>query len=158
MIVEETVYLLLEWLSSPSVQGSIAFPEIVVPVIVLLRKSIKGAKTGPGAGPGASKDLNLVKTLLERIDESARWIEQRRKGVQFTPGKIAQVKDWELELKAKVDESPLGKYLKVQRKTREKRRKLVEKVCSLPCPYLGFRLPISCPLQARQGEDEILEE
>ena len=39
---------------------------------------------------------------------------------------------------ARLDETPLGKYLKVQRKTREKRRKLVEK--------------------AREGEDEILEE
>lgn len=66
--------------------------------------------------------------MLERIEESARWVEQRRKGVSFTPGKLGAVEDWEREVKYKVEDSPLGRYVKVQRKTREKRRKLVEKV------------------------------
>ncbi|KAF8890669.1 Noc2-domain-containing protein [Infundibulicybe gibba] len=135
-IVDETVYLLSEWLASPVVQASIAFPEIVVPITVLLRKSIKNAKSTPGSG--SSKDQSLVKGLLERVDESSQWVEQKRKDVPFTPGKIGSVQQWEDALKATVSESPLGKYVKVQRKAREKRRKLVEK--------------------AREGEDEILEE
>ncbi|KAK7055141.1 Noc2-domain-containing protein [Favolaschia claudopus] len=115
-LIEEAVYLLAEWLASPAVHGSVAFPEIVVPIVVMLRKGVKAAKTGGGSG--AAKDLGLVKGLLERIEESA--------------------KEWETALVAKVEESPLAKYVKVQRKTRERRRKLVDK--------------------ARQGEDEILDD
>ncbi|KAG5650968.1 hypothetical protein H0H81_010357 [Sphagnurus paluster] len=137
-ILEESAFLLAEWLASPAVQGSIAFPELVVPIVVLLRKALKSARTG-SSGAGSGKDQALVKVLLERIEESSRWIEQRRKNVSFTPGKLGDVAQWEQELRSgKVADSPLGKYLKVQRKTREKRRKLVEK--------------------ARDGEDEILEE
>lgn len=121
-LTEETVYLLAEWLSSAPVHGSIAFPEIVVPITILLRKSLKNSKTG------SSKESGLAKVFLERVEESAKWMEQRRKSVQFAPSKIQSVQGWESDLKAHLAESPLGKYMKVQRKTREKRRKLVEKV------------------------------
>lgn len=123
VLTEETVFLLAEWLASAPVHGSIAFPEIIVPITILLRKSVKNAKTG------SAKEGALVKVFVERVEESAKWMEQKRKGVQFAPGKLKAVHDWEDELKAKLEDSPLGKYVKVQRKTREKRRKLVEKVC-----------------------------
>ncbi|KAJ7223081.1 Noc2-domain-containing protein [Mycena pura] len=130
-LVEEAAYLLAEWFASAPVHGSVAFPETVVPVVVMLRKSIKAAKTG-----GATKDLGLIKGLLERIEESAGWVEQRRKGVQLAPNRLGDVREWERELVTKLGESPLGKYVKVQQKTRERRRKLVDK--------------------ARQGEHEIV--
>jgi nucleolar complex protein 2 len=124
-VLEEATYLLVEWLSSPAVQGSIAFPEIVVPILVQLRKSLKVVKSGSGSG---AKDTSLVKVLLERMEESARWVDQSRKRVSFAPGKLGEVDRWEQDLKLKIGESPLGKYAKVQRKTREKRQKLMEKV------------------------------
>ncbi|KAJ7682900.1 Noc2p family-domain-containing protein [Mycena rosella] len=133
-LVEEAAYLLAEWLAAGAVHGSVAFPETVVPVVVLLRKSVKAAKTAAGS----AKDVGVVKGLLERIEESARWVEQRRKGVVLAPSRLAEVREWEKTLAAAVEESPLGKYVKVQRKTRERRRKLVDK--------------------ARQGQDEILED
>jgi len=125
-ILEEAVYLLGEWLISPAVQGSIAFPEIIVPITIALRKSLKSAKSGSGTGTG--KDHDLVKVLLERMEESGRWVEGRRKGISLAPGKLADIQQWETELKSKIEDSPLGKYVRVLRKTREKRRKLVEKV------------------------------
>jgi hypothetical protein len=36
------IFLLAEWLAAAPVHGSIGFPEIVVPIVVLLRKSLKG--------------------------------------------------------------------------------------------------------------------
>jgi nucleolar complex protein 2 len=133
ILAEETVYLLAEWLVGVAVHGSIAFPEIVVSIVVLLRKSLKHSKGGSG------KEQSLVKLLLERMDDSARWVEERRKAVQFAPSRIADVQEWEKNIRPKlVDDTPLGKYVKVQRKIREKRRKLIEK--------------------AREGEHEILEE
>lgn len=129
-LVEEAVYLLAEWLASRSVHGSIAFPEIVVPVVVVLRKSLKTVKTGTGSGKnGSGKDVGLVKGLVERIEESSRWVEQNRKNVTFGPGKLGDVEEWERSMReTKMDGAPLVKYVKVQTKTRQKRHKLIEKV------------------------------
>ncbi|KAJ7584843.1 Noc2-domain-containing protein [Mycena floridula] len=133
-LVEETAYLLAEWLVSKPVHGSIAFPEIIIPVVVTLRKALKGVTKQSSGG----KDLALIKALVERIEDSGRWVDQRRKTVTLSPGRIDSVQEWQRELRSKVDESPLAKYLKVQRKTRDKQRKMVEK--------------------ARVGEDEVLED
>jgi nucleolar complex protein 2 len=127
-LVEESAYLLADWLASRAVQGSIAYPEIIIPVVVALRKVLKSLKSGNASG-ASGKDVTVVKGLVERIEESSKWVEQSRKTVQLVPGRMAEVQDWERQLKGKVDESPLGKYMLVQRKAREKRRKLVEKVC-----------------------------
>ncbi|KAL6308862.1 Noc2-domain-containing protein [Sparassis latifolia] len=129
---EECVYLLAEYLASEPVQGSIAFPEVTVPLVIMLKKTIKTAKLSSWK----AKEAGLAKGLVERIEESAKWVEQKRNGVSFAPGRMGEVEAWEHDVK--VEDSPLAKYVKVQRKAREKRRKLVEK--------------------AREGEDEILED
>ncbi|KAF7345114.1 Noc2-domain-containing protein [Mycena venus] len=116
-LIEEAVYLLAEWLASPPVHGSIAFPETVVPVVIMLRKSIKTAKTGGASAASSAKGSGPS---------------------QGAVGTDRGERAWERGLSANVEDSPLGKYVKVQRKTRERRRKLVDK--------------------ARQGEDEILED
>ncbi|KZV72289.1 Noc2-domain-containing protein [Peniophora sp. CONT] len=133
-VADETVFILAEWLSTRAVQGSIAFPELVVPLVVMLRKALKAAKSGKGTG----KEAGIVKALVERVEESSRWVDERRKSVTFAPGQLDDVARWQTDLRQKLDETPLGKYVRVQRKAREKRRKLVEK--------------------AREGKDEILEE
>lgn len=116
-------------------QGSIAFPEIIVPVVIALRRAIKGARNagagGKGKGrAGAVKEAGTAKALVERVEESARWVEQRRKDVAFAPGQLEEVRRWEEGVN--VEETPLGKYVKVQRRAKEKQRKLMEKVCSSP--------------------------
>ncbi|KXN92699.1 hypothetical protein AN958_06977 [Leucoagaricus sp. SymC.cos] len=136
-ITEETTYLLAEWLSCSVVHGSIGFPEITVPVLVLLRRTLKAARSNPMAS-GTSKEQGMVKTLLERVEESTKWVEAQRKDVVFSPGKMAAVSDWEKGLRDRLKDAPLTKHLRLQLKTREKRRKLLEK--------------------ARVGENEILEE
>lgn len=126
-ITEESIFLLAEWLSSPVVHGSVGFPEIVVPIVVLLRRSLKAAKTNSSAS-GTSKEQTMMKTFLERVEESAKWVENQRKEVAFTPGKITAVAEWEKELRKNLKDAALCKYLKVQIRAREKRRKLLEKV------------------------------
>ncbi|KAH7909312.1 Noc2-domain-containing protein [Hygrophoropsis aurantiaca] len=133
-IIEETTFILAEWLASPAVQGSVAFPEIIVPIIVVLRKTLKSGKGKAKIALG--KEVGTIKLLIERIEESSRWVEQRRKGILFAPGKITEVEQWEADIN--VEEAPLGKYVKVQRKAREKRKTLEDK--------------------ARKGEDEILDD
>lgn len=126
-LVDEAVFVLAEWLASAPVQGSIAFPEIVVPVIVSLRKGLKSMKGASKGVPG--KEFGLVKGLIERVEESAKWVEQNRKNVKFGPGQMADVEKWESELKT--EGTPLTKYVQAQRKAREKRKRLVDKVCTL---------------------------
>ncbi|KAG9311084.1 Noc2-domain-containing protein [Chiua virens] len=133
-LVDEASFILAEWLISPPVHGSIAFPEITVPIVVSLRKTIKTAKASSKGG--GQKDTGVVKALTERVDESAKWMADRRKGVSFEPGRVSEVERWEAELK--VEASPLAKYVQVQRKARATRRRLVDK--------------------AAKGEDEMLEE
>jgi hypothetical protein len=123
-LVDEAAYLLAEWLASRPVQSSVAFPELIVPLVVVLKKAIKSAKSSGSNASG--KDVGVAKGLLERIEESSKWIEQQRKDITFSPGMLVEVENWESRIK--VEETPLGKYIKVQRKTREKRRMLVEKV------------------------------
>ncbi len=66
--------------------------------------------------------------LVERTEESVRWTEQRRKDVKLAPSMISAVESWERDSKTKVGDSPLGKYVKVQRKAKEKQRKMIQKV------------------------------
>jgi len=108
------------------VHGSVGFPEITVPIVVTLRRCLKSAKSNPAAS-SISKEQSIVKTLLERIEESAKWVEAQRKG-SISPGAMAAVSDWEQKLRSQLEHAPLVKYLKVQLKAREKRRKLLEKV------------------------------
>jgi nucleolar complex protein 2 len=129
-IAEEATCLLAEWLASHTVHGSIGFPELTVPIVIQLRRSLKAAKSNSAASVTA-KEQNIVKTFLERVEESAKWVENLRKTVTFAPGKMLAVGQWEKGLKDTLKEAPLCKYLKVQLKAREKRRKLLEKVSSL---------------------------
>jgi len=120
--VEEASFVLTEWLVSAPVCGSVAFPEMVIPITVALRKIIKGSK---------SRDVAGVKVLVERIEDNAKWISQKRsRGLSLNPSNIDAVAQWEeKELKNKIEsESPLGKYTRVTRRAREKRRQLVDKV------------------------------
>ncbi|KAL5478855.1 NOC2 [Sanghuangporus weigelae] len=128
VILEEAVFLLAEWAACPHVQESIAFPEFVVPLLATLRRSLKKAS--------GAKEAGVVKGLVERVNEGATWVSERRKGVSFGPKDVDAVRAWERDVK--IEETPLGKYVKSQRKLREKRRKLVDK--------------------ARTGEEEYLEE
>ena len=127
-VLEEAIFLFVEWAAAPHVQGSVAFPELMVPIIATLEKSCKHATGGKEAG--------IVKGSLERVEEGVKWIDEKRKTVTFAPRNTDQVRMWERDLNA--EEVPLVKYLKSQRKMREKRRKLLEK--------------------AREGEEEYLDE
>lgn len=84
------------------------------------------AKSSGSSKNVSGKDVGVVKGLVERIEESGKWVELKRKNVNFGPGMLGEIEVW--ESRVKVEDSPLGKYVKVQRKTREKRKQLVEKV------------------------------
>ncbi|KAJ3557488.1 hypothetical protein NM688_g1451 [Phlebia brevispora] len=147
-VVEEASFLLAEYLTSGPVQGSVGFPEIVVPVVAAMRRAVKAAQKGKGKG----KEAVTVKTLVERIEESAKWVDDKRRGISFGPGRMQEIEAWETGVK--IEETPLGKYVRVLRKAREKQRKLIERASLTPY-YLNYT---DTTFQAREGEDEIIEE
>lgn len=117
-LAQEAAFLTAEWLSVRVVHGSVSFPELVVPIVASLRRSLK-------AGHGGPKVSTTTKALVERIEESARWVSERRAGVTFAPGDTSAVDLWEADLQ--LDDAPLVKYVRVLGKSRERQRKLVEK-------------------------------
>ncbi|KIM24518.1 hypothetical protein M408DRAFT_331746 [Serendipita vermifera MAFF 305830] len=140
-IVEEALYLVAEWCAD--VQNSVAFPEIMVPIVLALKRCLKNTKqkgsgkaNGKGGGGGDAKSSKSIKTLVERIEEGMQWTKEKRRTVSFTPNDRNQVDRWEAAVKIK--DTPLGKYAAVLKKARERNRAMLEK--------------------ARQGQDEYLDE
>ena len=139
-MIDEVLYLLAEWCGD--VQDSVAFPEIMVPVVAGLRRCLKLAKQkGQGSAKsngkgGDGKGTKSIKTLVERIEEGVEWTKEKRRTVSFAPNDREQVDRWESVIKVK--DTPVGKYAAVLKKSRERNRAMLEK--------------------ARQGQDEFLDE
>lgn len=127
-VIEEAAYLLGDYLSTRPIMGSIAFPEVVTPIIVTLRRALKAGKTS--GGPSKSKEVGMIRNLVERVEESAKATEKQRLSVRFGPGDTKEVDEWEGKLN--IEETPLGRYMKVQKKARGRKRELVEKVSVRP--------------------------
>jgi len=137
-VTDEALYLMADWCAE--VQDSISFPEIMVPVVLGLRRCLKITKqksSGKAGGKGGEgKSSKAIKTLVERIEEGMEWTKERRRGVSFSPNDREQVDRWEATVKVK--DTPLGKYAAVLKKTRERNRAMLQR--------------------ARQGENEYLEQ
>ena len=102
---------------------NIAFPELVLPVIVMLKRWVK-AMTKKNGGNRNAKINSLIALLIQKLEANAKWIEEKRTKVEFAPNDRAGVEgflkdvDWE--------KSPLGAYVTGQRKSREQKAKMEE--------------------------------
>jgi nucleolar complex protein 2 len=102
---------------------NIAFPELALPVIVMLKRWVK-AMTKKSGGNRNSKVDSLIALLVQKLEANSRWIEEKRAKVDFAPNNRAGVdgflKDVEWE------KTPLGAYVAGQRKSREGRKAVLE--------------------------------
>lgn len=102
---------------------NIAFPELALPVIVMLKRWVK-AMTKKTGGNRNSKINSLIALLVQKLEANSRWVEEKRAKVDFAPNNRAGVegflKDTEWE------KSPLGAYVAGQRKSRESKAKMLE--------------------------------
>ncbi|KAJ5162024.1 hypothetical protein N7492_007416 [Penicillium capsulatum] len=100
----------------------IAFPELSVPVVVSLKRWLKQVSARGGNKNGKINQMILL--LVQKVEANARWIEERRLNVTYTPRNRTEVEtflkdvDW--------DSTPLGAFVKTQRKLREDRAKVLE--------------------------------
>jgi nucleolar complex protein 2 len=102
---------------------SIAFPELALPVIVMLKRWLKEASNKSAGNKNGKVNSGLV-LLAQKLEANGKWIEERRSKVDFAPNNRAGVEgflkgfEWE--------KTPLGAFAMGQRKQREEKAKLME--------------------------------
>jgi nucleolar complex protein 2 len=117
-LADELVYLLTEYYGSLST--SVAFPEIVLPAIVALKRHAKKS--------GQARLGNQIKVLVEKLEGNAKFIEDKREAIEFSPQKRDKV-DRFLQGEDPAT-TPLGGHLRLQKKLRDAKRVLLEKAVS----------------------------
>ncbi|WVN87242.1 uncharacterized protein L203_102419 [Cryptococcus depauperatus CBS 7841] len=114
---EELVFLLGEYHAAVSTQ--IAFPEMILPVIVTIKKHIKKGTAG------SPKVVSSLKTLIEKLEATKTFIETKRRNVSFAPKDRVEMERFLEGHGAEV--TPVGNWMRLQRKIREQKRREVEK-------------------------------
>ena len=131
---------------------NIAFPELALPVVVMLRRWLKevspwsngsangasgnrgqqngkGGRKGPkpddtGKGNRNAKVNGQIVLLVQKLEANSRFIEERRAKVEFAPNDRAGVEGFLKEYES--GKTPLGAFAEGQRKQREERRRVIE--------------------------------
>ena len=118
-ISEELIFLLGEYHASTPVSSSIAFPELVLPVITMMKRHIKKGSAG------SPKCVNALKSLVEKLEAQRTAVETKRRGVGFAPRDRSEVARFEEELAE--SGGALVVWMRLQRKVREAKRREVER-------------------------------
>jgi nucleolar complex protein 2 len=102
---------------------SIAFPELALPVIVMLKRWLKDANNKTSGNKNNKINSGFL-LLVQKLEANSKWIEERRAKVDFAPNDRAGVEgflkgfEWE--------KTPLGAFVVGQRKQREEKAKLMD--------------------------------
>ncbi|ROW14229.1 hypothetical protein VPNG_04223 [Cytospora leucostoma] len=121
---EQVVELFIDYFAIWST--NIAFPEFALPVVIMLKRWIKEARgyKGKDKGNKNNKVVSQITLLVQKIEASARFIEEKRAKVDFAPKDRVQVDaflkgfDWE--------KTPLGAFAVGQRKQRAEKARLMD--------------------------------
>jgi nucleolar complex protein 2 len=102
---------------------SIAFPELALPVIVMLKRWLKDANNKNSGNRNTKVNSGFV-LLIQKLEANGKFIEEQRAKVDFAPNNRAGVdgflKGFEWE------KTPLGAFVVGQRKQREEKAKMLE--------------------------------
>ncbi|KAK3624610.1 Nucleolar Complex 2 protein [Elasticomyces elasticus] len=104
---------------------NIAFPELALPVIIMLKRWLKEVNNrAQGKGNKNQKVNTSVQLLVQKLEANGKWVEEKRAKVEFAPndrrGVDGFLKDVEWT------KSPLGAFVVGQRKTREERARVLD--------------------------------
>ncbi|KAJ4375540.1 Nucleolar Complex 2 protein [Didymella sp. IMI 355093] len=102
---------------------NIAFPELALPVIVMLKRWVK-AMTKKSSGNRNAKINSLFALLIQKLEANTRWIEEKRTKIDFAPNDRAGVDNFLKDVEW--EKSPLGAYVAGQRKAREQKQKQLD--------------------------------
>ncbi|KAL1304276.1 hypothetical protein AAFC00_000686 [Neodothiora populina] len=103
---------------------NIAFPELALPVLVLLKRWLKDV--GPHSkSPNQNTKLSTAMQLVvQKIETNCRFVEDKRSKVDFAPNNRAGVENFLKDLEW--TKTPLGAFVVGQRKQREAKEKVLE--------------------------------
>ncbi|KAH4169832.1 hypothetical protein HBI06_069970 [Parastagonospora nodorum] len=102
---------------------NIAFPELALPVIVMLKRWVK-AMTKKTGGNRNSKINSLIVLLVQKLEANSKWIEEKRAKIDFAPNNRAGVEGFLKDVEW--EKTPLGAYVAGQRKSRDQKNKMLE--------------------------------
>ncbi len=118
-IGEEVAHLLLEFLGTQA--RTLSFPELSIPIVVQLRRSMKGF----GQSSTRGKTEAAFKTLLDKIAQQKAWIEKRRAQIDFAPATVLRQGQADAFLKKEPAESPIEAALRLAKKVRAQKKQLL---------------------------------
>lgn len=101
-VASKLVYLLAQFFDLHA--QSPAFPELTVPPVVWIKRWVK--KNGEGCGP---KVRHALAGLVGKLEEHAKWVEEKRKGMAFEPENLQNI-----QVGPETEEGPLRKWIKKQ--------------------------------------------
>ena len=102
---------------------SIAFPELALPVLAMLKRWVKEASK-KDSGNKNGKVNSAIALLVQKLEANSRWVEEKRTKVDFAPNNRAGVEGFLKDVEW--EKSPLGAFVVGQRKALEQKAKLVE--------------------------------
>jgi nucleolar complex protein 2 len=102
---------------------NIAFPELALPVIVMLKRWVKTMSKKSG-GNKNGKINALIALLIQKLEANSKWVEEKRTKVDFAPNDRAGVEGFLKDIEW--DKTPLGAYVAGQRKSRDQKAKMLE--------------------------------
>ena len=116
----------------------IAFPELIIPPSVTMKRWLKSASAAPSHGNSHANakaererkgtknaKLNaLISLLLQKLSANAQYIESRRAQVAFGPSDREGVENFLVDVAIK--DTPLGAFVEGMRKQREEKEKIVQ--------------------------------
>ena len=111
---------------------NVAFPELIIPPIVQMKRWLKSTSTPSKPAGGSDKNKRgkhnrgskihaAIGLLVQKLELNARFIEERRREVRFAPSHRVEVENFLRDLLR--EETPLGAYVVAERKRREEREK-----------------------------------
>ncbi|KAF2668427.1 nucleolar complex protein [Microthyrium microscopicum] len=102
---------------------SIAFPELALPVIVMLKRWLKTV-SDKGKGNKNNKLNTSIGLFIQKLEANAKWIESKRARVDYAPNNRSAVERFLSDEDEK--NTPLGAFVLSQRKMREQKEALLK--------------------------------
>jgi nucleolar complex protein 2 len=110
-IIEEVSELLAEFFGVWA--KNVAFPELIIPPMVLIKRWMKDIKR---------KSSLLL--LIQKLELNSEFISKHRRKLEFSPKDREQLDNFLIDLP--IEETPIGAYLVTIRKRKEEQQKLLE--------------------------------
>lgn len=102
---------------------NIAFPELSIAVVVMLKRWLKDANDR-GKGNKNAKVNGLISLLVQKVEANAKFIEEKRASIDYAPNNRKAVDAFLQDFDS--EKTPIGAFLKGIRRQRQDKIKMIE--------------------------------